>query len=168
MAGIAPVAKMTVMLIVVFVTGDAGRVQGIGKWVVAVTIGAGQISMSALQRKSRVTGMVETRVFPARRAVAVFALPATPPIVRVVLRMTAIARRRRVLKTVVLVAIEAARFVMMTNERKTRRVMIKLDVRPPCWRVAVSAFGAEAAAVRVVFRVAILTGMRGVTELLSC
>ena len=62
------------MMIIFEVTSDAVYLHDVVPRVLAVTVVAGQLRMFTFEWKVRVAGMVETRVRPLARIVAVFAL----------------------------------------------------------------------------------------------
>lgn len=74
--------------------------------------------------------MIEARVVPTGRAVAVFTLLPASTVVSVIAGMAAVAGRRSVLESLVFVAGEALGFLVESDQRKPRHVMIKFDVEP--------------------------------------
>lgn len=124
---------------------------------------ASLLRVFTVSRKVCIASVVEARVLPPRRLVAVAALVAAEPVMRIVLRVTAKARRRRVRKCPVLVAVETGRFPMFTDQRETGRIVVKFDIEPAGRRVAVAANGTHRLPVRVVVIVAGKTIGRGFT-----
>ena len=110
--------------------------------------------MVAVQRELRISCVIETRVIPSSRAVAVLAFLAALAIVRVVFRVAAVTGRRCVLERLIFVAGKALRFPVETDQREVRHVMIELDVEPAAGRVAIATFGSHGFFVNIIFNVA--------------
>ena len=75
-----------------------------------MTVVAAQFAVVAVQRELRISRVIEARVVPSNRAVAVLALLATFTVVGVVFRMAAVTCCGSVLERLVLVAGKALRF----------------------------------------------------------
>jgi hypothetical protein len=108
----------------------------------------------AVQRKLRISCVIETRVIPSGRAMAVLAVLAASTIVRVIFRVAAVTGRRCVLERLVFVASKALCFPVQTDQREARHVMIELDVEPARGRVAIATFGSHGFIVNIIFNVA--------------
>ena len=79
MACAAVGASMSLVAIILEVAAGTRHIHDIVKRVFTMAIGAGQSRVFKLKREIRVAGVIETRVIPATRIVAVLALfPATP------------------------------------------------------------------------------------------
>lgn len=102
---------------------------------------ASLLRVFSVTREVRIAGMIEARVLPPCRLVAIAALVAAEPVMRIVFRVTAKARRRGVRKCSVSVAIETGRFLMFADKREIGRIVIKLDIQPAGRRMAVAANG---------------------------
>lgn len=88
MAGVALDSTVTVMAVVVQMARDASSVELVGKGVFAVAVAAAQLTMMTIQRKIGVQGMVEARILPPGRAVAVLTFLAAPAVMHVVVAVT--------------------------------------------------------------------------------
>ena len=109
-------AKMTVVLVVVQVAGNAGRLQLISERLFGMTIIANQLGMAATESKARVPAMVETGIGPGHGVMAAIALLATSSVVDIVVSMAVVARGRRVLKRLVLMAVSASGFAVSADQ----------------------------------------------------
>ena len=76
---------------------------------------AAQLTVVAVQCELRISCVIETRVVPSNRAVAVLAFLAALAIVRVVFRVAAVTGRRCVLERLIFVASKALRFPVETD-----------------------------------------------------
>jgi len=85
--------------------------------------------------------MIETRIGPASRRVAVAAFLATAAFVMIVFSVTAEAGRRRVLECLVLVASTALGLHVLADQRILGCVVIKFHVQPRCRRMAIATLG---------------------------
>lgn len=159
-------SKMSIVRIVVQMTGYAFHLELIRKRITAVAIVAGQVRMPAEERKIRVVVMVEPGVEPSVGRMAVLALVAAASCVHVVVGMAAETVIRRTGKALVFVAIEAPGFQMFPNQRKPRRIMIELGAGPARGRMAIPACFAHCVFVHVVFTMAIDTSRWCVTVLI--
>ena len=119
-----------------------------------MTAVATQLAVVAVQRELCISCMIEARVVPSSRAVAVLALLAALAIVRVVFRVAAVTCRRRALERLVFVAGKALRLKVETDQREACHVMIELDVEPAGGRVAIATFGSHRFIVNIIFNVA--------------
>ena len=167
-AGVAALAgspEMTLVLVVVLVAGDAGDLELIGKGILAVTIAAGQVRVFTVEREAGIARVVEERVFPSGRTVAIAALLAALAVVRIVFRVAAVTGHRRLLECLVGVTVQAGRLQMFADEWIARVVVIECHVFPAGRRMAVAAGRAEGTLVDVVVGMAVRAFVRGFTVL---
>ena len=150
MAGIAGGAEMTVVVVVFQVTGDAGDVQFVGERVLAMAVATALLGMFSVEREVRIARMIELRVVPAGRRVAIAALLSTATVVGVVFGMAVEARRRRGLEGLVLVATGAFGFGVFADQRVTGGFVVEFDVGPGDSRVAIGALRTHGVAMHVV------------------
>ena len=118
------------VLIVFQVTTDARRFQFVAEGVLGMAIAAGQLSVTAIQWKFRIAGMIEAGVRPVRGVVTVPALVATFPIVFVIVLVAGETGVRRPFKQLDFVAILARSFSVFADERVVRRIMVEVNVYP--------------------------------------
>ena len=102
--------------------------------------------------------MIETRVFPARRAVAISAVVATATVMRVVFGMAPETVDGRTHECLVLMTAITRRFNMMAYERPAGRVMVEIRIFPTERRMAVAASRAHRLFVDVIVRMAVHAG----------
>ena len=150
MTGIAGTTKVPVVVVVVFVTGDAGRTQAVGKRIRAMATVTSLFGVHTVERKLRIALMIEARFVPTNRAVTIPAFGTAAPIVRVVLGMAGVTRRWRILERVVGVTVKTPRPLVVTDQREAGRVVIELNVQPAFRRMAVAALRTESARMCVV------------------
>lgn len=93
MTGLADVAEVCVVIVILEVAGYATGFQLIRERILAVTIIATQIVVPSVQCKLRITRMIETGVVPTCWSVTVFALLATLAVVRIVFGMAVVTAR---------------------------------------------------------------------------
>ena len=74
-----------------------------------MTVVTAQLTVVAIQRELRISCVIETRVVPSSRPVAVLAFVAALTIVRVVFRVAAVTGRSCVLERLIFVASKALR-----------------------------------------------------------
>ena len=129
-----------------------------------MAVAAGEFRMMAFEREVRVACMVEARIFPAGRIVAIAALLAALAVMCIVLRMAAVTRRRRVLEGLVRMAVETARLQVFADERIARVGVIKFHVLPTRRRMAIAACRAERTLVHVIVGMAVGTGIGRIAE----
>ena len=150
MTGIAGTTEVPVVVVVVFVTGDAGRTQAVGERVGAMVTVASLLGVHAIEGKLCVALMIEARFVPTNRAVAIAAFGTAAPVVRVVLGMAGITCRRRILERVVGVTVKTPWSLVVADQRKAGRVVIELNVQPALGCMAVAALRAESARMCVI------------------
>lgn len=155
MAGFAHRTKMTIMVVFLEVTRDAGCFQRVGKRVLTVTIGASELCMPAIQRELGVPVMIETRVEPVRRSVAILAIPPTAAVVSIILLVTSEAGGRGQGERVVRMAIQAGDLPVLAEQRVAGSVVIEFDLLPIGGRMAVRTGFTKIAFVHVIVSVAI-------------
>lgn len=88
-AGVTTFTEVTFVVVIFLMAADALRVEPIGKGVVAVAIAAAQRGVLSIDRKIGIPGMIEARIVPADRRMAVVTLLAAAPVVGIILFMTA-------------------------------------------------------------------------------
>jgi hypothetical protein len=157
MAGVTLVAAVAVVLVILEMAGRACHIHLVLKWILGMAVAACQLGMFEEQLEIGVTGVIETRVAPVGRVMAIFTLLAGAALVNVVIAVTGEAGRRRVLMRLVFVAVPAFHLTMLADQREVRRVVIERRVDPVIRVVTVAARGAEIALVNVVVAVAIGT-----------
>ena len=106
--------------------------------------------MAAVQHKPRVARVVEARLAPADRAVAILTLLAALALVDVVIGVAARTRRRCVLKSLIFVTTQASGIEMLADQCKAGRVMIIFNVEPAGRRMAIAALGAKVVLMHVI------------------
>ncbi len=153
-AGVAGDPEMTLVVVVLEMAGDTGDIVFVVEWIFAVAVTAAQFGVPAVQRETCVARMVELRVVPTRRRVAVATFVSAAAIVRIVFGMAVEALRRRRLERLILVATRAFGFRVLADQRKAGRVVIELDVGPRDGGMAVRAFRPHRVAMYVVCLVA--------------
>ena len=116
MAAPAVCAVMTVVVIVFQVATDTFRIHFIGKRIRAVTILARQQGVTPQQAKIRIAIVIETRISPVNRVVAIFALLSAATIVCIIGSMAAVAGFRRVLEDLRFVTVKACSIQVITDQ----------------------------------------------------
>jgi hypothetical protein len=154
MTGIAGTTEVPVVVVVVFVTGDAGRTQAVGERVGAMTTVASLLGVHAIEGKLCVALMIEARFVPTNRAVTIAAFGTAAPIVSIIFGMAGVTRGRRILERVVGVTVKTPRSLVVTDQREAGRVVIELNVQPAFRCMAVAALRTESARMCVVALVA--------------
>lgn len=149
-AGFALFPEMAFVVVVFKMTIDALHRQLIGERVVTMTGLAFLLRMFVLEQKACITIVIEARVVPAQRAMAVAALVAAAAVMCVILGMTAVTGRGRIRKRVVGMTVKTRRPLVFTNQRIPRRVVIELDLQPVVRGMTISALCAKRSGVRVV------------------
>ena len=167
MAGIALVTPVAVMLVILEMTGCTGHIHLVLKRILGVAVATRQIRMFEEQLKICVARMIEARVVPVGRVMAILTLLPGATFVNVVVGMTGKAGCRRVLVRLVLVAIPAFRLTMLADQREVRRVVIESRVGPSAGFVTIGAFAAEIALVNVVVAVTVRTFTRRITPFVA-
>jgi len=117
-AGITVLTEMAVVIVVIKVAGDAGRIHAIAERVITVAVATNKRRMLTEQFEGRVTRVVKRCVVPVSRLMAVAALLATAPVMCVVIRMATETRGRRLGKRVLGVAVETACRLVGTDQCK--------------------------------------------------
>jgi hypothetical protein len=74
--------------------------------------------------------MIETRIMPVSRVVAILTLLSAQPIVRIILCVAGITVRLLLLKRPIFMAIETCGFLMFADERVVRCAVIKFSIYP--------------------------------------
>jgi len=166
-AGVALIAAMTIMLVIFKMAGRAGHIHLVLKRILGVAVATGEICMFEEQLKICVARMIEARVVPVGRVMAILTLLPGATFVNVVAGMTGKAGRRRVLVRLVLVAIPAFRLTMFADQREVRRVVIESRVGPAAGFVTIGTFAAEIALVNVVVAVTVRTFTRRITPFVA-
>ena len=149
-AGFALFPEMAFVVVVFKMTIDALHRQLIGERVVTMTGLAFLLRMFVLEQKACITIVIEARVVPAQRAMAVAALVAAAAVMCVILGMKAVTGRGRIRKRVVGMTVKTRRPLVFTNQRIPRRVVIELDLQPVVRGMTISALCAKRSGVRVV------------------
>lgn len=108
---------MSVMVVVIEMAGDAGRVEAVGKRIAAVTTVTCQARMAPQQFEICIAGVIETRVRPVERTVTILASFSTAAIMRVIFCMAAEARLWRTLEGLIFMAVETGHICVLANER---------------------------------------------------
>ena len=150
MAGFAALAEMPFVIVVFEMTRDAGHLEFVRERVFTMATVAVLLRMLAVEYEIRIPIVIEARIVPATRAVAVAALIAATTIVCIVFRVTVVALRRGVLKRVVGMAVETCRLLVLADQRVVGRVVVELDVEPLRGRMTVAARRSQCFSVRVV------------------
>lgn len=127
-----------------------------------MAIGASQFAMSTIENETRVPGVIETRVSPGCRVVAVFALFAATAIMNVIVGVAADTGRWRILKRLIHMTVTAGRFQMAANQGVISRIVVEFDVLPFGWRMAIDTGFTHESLVRILLEVAGNTGIRRV------
>lgn len=109
MTGLAALAVMPVVVVVFEVAGDTGRVELVGKRILAVATVTALLGMFAINHKVGITIVIEAGIGPARRRMTIPALLSAAAIMCVVSCMTVVAIRVRVLEYALAVTIGAGR-----------------------------------------------------------
>lgn len=104
-----------------------------------MTVAATELAVHSRQAESRVARMVERRIEPVSRAMAVLAFAAAASVVRVVFRVASEAGRRRVRKRMVRVAAEAGGGFVMADEVEACSGVIESHLGPVGRGMAVAA-----------------------------
>ena len=116
----------------------------------AMAVGADQFAVRAEQREVRIARMIKLPQLPAVRRVAGIAFLAQAALVHIVVRVAAIARRRRIAERLRRMALHAADDAMQSEQRKLRQVVIELHVGAPrSLAVAVGAFAGHFSGMRI-------------------
>ncbi len=149
-AGVALASEVAVVLVVVLMAGDTVHRQGIGEGVVTVACVTALLAMFAKQREARITFVIEACVFPAHRAMAVTALVSAAAVVRIVLRVAVVAGSRCICKCVIGMTVQALGPLMLPDQRVPGRIVVKLEVHPVVWCVAIAALIAKGLTVWVI------------------
>ncbi len=109
--------------------------------------------------------MIETRVMPVRRVMAGLAAVATATVVRIIVRMTSVAVRRRIQIGFIFVTIETSNVGVLAHEWISGGVMIEACILPLRGLVTIAAFRTHSFLMGIVIEMAIDAGARGVSEL---
>jgi hypothetical protein len=158
MTGLAVRAIQTLVLIVVRVTGETLGLQAELELVLDVAGGAGNLPVGAGQRENRLARMIEKRFLPAIAGMAESTIRAVQAIVRVVVAVTAVALRRRILIPGLDVAGGALRVEMPPGQRVTGLdTVVEFDFAPRRGDMTGLAVLAESALMFIVFDMAIET-----------
>lgn len=155
MAVIALLTEMALMIVFLEVTRNAGDFQRVRERILAMTIITSKTHMAAVQRKLGVTVMIETRVVPIRRIVAIFAVFSASSVVGIILLVASEAGRRRQSESVVRMAIQTSDFLVLAEQRVIGRVVVEFDLLPISRRMAVSTCLTKVALVHIIVTVAI-------------
>ena len=153
MAGITLVAEMIFVFVILKMAGDAGRLQLVGEWIIAVAIAAGQLGVPSVERESSVALMIEARILPVPWIVAISAIRATASFVSIVLLVAAKARGRSRLECRVNMTVPALHVRVLSEQRVAGRIVVELNILPACGRVAVCAGITEIPGMNVVLSV---------------
>jgi len=164
-AGFAGFAEVAFVIVVLEVAGNTCHIEFIGERILAVAAVTFLFGMLAVQHEIRVAVVIETGVVPAFRAVTGATFVAATAVMSIVLGMAVVAFRRRILERVVLMAVQARRFLVLADQRKIGGVVIEFHVEPLHRGVAVSAGRAQRVGVRVVFFMARITIVGRITML---
>ena len=135
-AAIAFLAIVAFMTVIFEVTVNAFRSHLVLEWVFRMAIVTSQQRMFSLEWKVRVSRMIETRVMPIRRVMAVLAFLSTAAVVCIVALVATEAGSWRVLIGFVHVAVETIGFVVLADQWVACRIMIETRVLPLGRRVA--------------------------------
>jgi len=115
-----------------------------------VAVAAIELPVAAVQYKPRVARVVEARIVPANRAMAILTLLAALAVMDVVIGVAARTRRWCVLEGLVFVTAETRGIQMLADQRKAGRVMIIFNVEPAGWRMAIAALGSQVVLMHVI------------------
>lgn len=168
LALVAELALMSLLLIVVAMTGDAGRWRLLPVQETGMAAGTLRGGMSALQAVPRVPVVIEDDLLPAPIPVTDRAFLAKFSLVTgllIVGTMTPDALKRRALELRIAVTLLAAHVHMLARERKFRLAVVEARFLPVALGVTTGAVLAERALVCVVFFVAAIAVRGRVTPL---
>ena len=155
-AGIAVVTIVLVVFVVFEMAGDACLVLFILERIFGVAVIASCLGVLALERKFGVPGVIEAGVVPVSGIVALLAFLAASTLVRVVLGVTAIAGRRRVLVGRVFMAIETRSLFVLAEQGIVGRLMIEACFFPLGGLVTLATVRAERLLVGIVLAVTVV------------
>ena len=114
-AGIAGAAEMTVVIVVLDVAGHTTGFELVRERILAVAVAAIELPVAAVQYKQCVARVVEARIVPADRAVAILTLLAALAVMDVVIGVAARTRRWCVLEGLVFVTAETRGIQMLAD-----------------------------------------------------
>ena len=164
-AGLAGFAEVTFVIVILEVTGNAGRLQLVGEWILAVTIVASNFRVPSGQQKVRVSCVIEGRIEPVGGLMAVAALGAAAAIMRVVIGMTVVAGCGRLQECLIFVTVQTCRCQVFAEQWVAGAAVIEFDIEPAAWRMTVGTLGAHGFAVNVVLFVTRKTRRRRIPVL---
>jgi hypothetical protein len=161
MAALAACAELTVVHVVPEVAAAAGAGGGEGGTGTRRVAGlAGQIRMSAVEHEAGLGVVVETPELETARVVAVSAGVAEVAVVRIILPVALDALHGRVAVDLGEMALAARRQAVQTHQRKSRELVIEVNLALPADRRVAAAAGAEGSAVRIVVGMTLLARRR--------
>jgi hypothetical protein len=162
MASNAIGAVVTVVVIVLEMTSDTFHVEFVVKRIVAVTVIASQLDVTSFQYEVGIACMIEARVSPRDRVVAIVTLSSAAAFVSIVICMAVEAGIRYVREGVGLVTVEARALQMLSDQWVVGRVMVERYVRPVGFIVTIRTLCADTFLVNVVFKMASNALTRGI------
>lgn len=139
MTGVATLAEMTVVVVIVGVTRDAGCGQLVGKWIFAMAVVARERRVLPGQIECRIARVIERGVEPPGWLVAVAAFRTATAVMRIIGLVAAIAGGRRFQEGLVGVTAKAGRLFVFSDKTETGGVVIEFNLDPAHRRVAVTA-----------------------------
>jgi len=154
MTGVAALAKMTVVIVIVGVAGEAGGDQLVGKWVFAMAVVARERRVLPGEIECRIARVIERGVEPPGWLVAVAAFRTAAALMRIVSLVAAVASGRRFQEGLVGVTAKAGGLFVFSDKAETGGVVIKRNLDPAGRRVAVTAGAAHRLTMNIVVLVA--------------
>lgn len=121
-----------------------------------MTVAARKGCVLAFEREVRIASVIKARVVPVGRVVAGFAVLTAAAVVRVVVGVTSITGRRRVLVGGVGVAVKTRGFDMLADQRVVGRIVIERRVNPLSSLVTILASVSECRAMDIVVLMAVI------------
>ncbi len=168
MAGLAAGPEVTVVIIVFQVTGNAGDVQFVSERVLAMAVATALLGVFSVECEVRVARMIEFRVVPAGRRVAIAAPLSAATVVGIVFSVAIEAPGWRGLEGLVFVTARAFGLGVLADQRETGGFMVEFGVGPGDSRMAVGALRTHGVAVHVIGFVAGKAVRRRIAMLTAC
>ena len=155
MTSLAFLAAVTVVMIIFEMADSAAAIHLISEGILTMAILTGCLTMAAFKREVSIATVIETRIVPGNRVMAVATLVPASSFVIVVVLVAGIAVSRRAQVGRILVAVEAGRFNMLAEQREVGSAVIKFRVLPIGGVMAVCAGSTKTVLVNVVFPMAV-------------
>jgi hypothetical protein len=130
MACFAFPTTVTFVIIVFEMAGYAGAIHLIIKRIFTVAVFADQLSVTSFKLEFHVATVIETRIVPGDRTMAVATFIVASAIVHIVILVTGIAVSRRIQISRIFMAIQAGGFEMNADQWKIRRVVVEFGFLP--------------------------------------